>query len=64
MDLELEMMNLKFAKMKITSKLAMMNFDYKTFFEKLDDKMSDRILLYKLFSKLAENLSVYFSVNE
>jgi len=64
MDLELEMINLKFAKMKITAKLAMMNFDYKTFSERLDEKMTDRILLYKLFSKLAENLSVYFSVNE
>lgn len=64
LDLPCELMNLKFAKMKITAKLAMMNFDLKAFFEKLDATMSDRILLYKLFSKLAEHHGIYFSVTE
>lgn len=58
------MINLKFAKMKITAKLAMMNFDFKAFSEKLDEKGANTILLYKLFSRLAENLAIYFSVNE
>jgi len=64
MELEAEIMNLKFAKMKITAKLAMFNFELKLFFENLDVKMNDRILLYKLFSKLAEKYSIYFSVAE
>lgn len=57
-------MHLKFAKMKVTAKLAVMNFDYKSFYEKIDESLNDRVLLYKLFSKLAEFLSIYFSVNE
>lgn len=62
--------------MKVTAKLAMMGFNNRAFFEKLDDKLaganvvgsssarSGVLLLYKLFSKLAQHLNIYFSVNE
>lgn len=63
-ETELEMMNLKFAKMKLTSKLSRFNFHQASFFEVLNVNGDDKIPLYQLFSRLAEKYSVYFSVNE
>lgn len=63
-ETELEMMNLKFAKMKLTSKLSRFHFQQSSFFEVLNVNGDDRIPLYQLFSRLAEKYSVYFSVNE
>lgn len=63
-EVEAEIMHLKFAKMKLTSKLAKFGFDFKAFFEGLDVGAADRILLYKLFSKLAERFAIYFSIQE
>ena len=63
-ETELEMMNLKFAKMKLTSKLSRFGFNESSFFEILNVNNDDKIPLYQLFSRLADKYSVYFSVSE
>ena len=60
----LEPENLKFAQMKVTSKLARFNFDQRAFLEYLDTKNNGKIELHKLFSVLAEKLCLYFSIGE
>lgn len=61
-EYELEVMNLTFAKMKLTSKLSKYGYNKSKFFEHLDINKNDKVALYQLFSKLAEKYSVYFSV--
>lgn len=45
-DFELEMQNLKFAKMKLTSKLSKYSYNQAKFFENLDINSNDKIALY------------------
>ena len=60
----LEAENLKFAQMKVTAKLARFNFDQRAFLEYLDINDNDQVELHKLFSVLADKLSLYFSIGE
>jgi len=60
----LEPENLKFAQMKVTAKLARFNFDQRAFLEYLDINHNDQVELHKLFSVLADKLSLYFSIGE
>ena len=55
---------LKFAQMKVTSRLARYNFDLRAFLIELDEDKNNHMSLSKLFGCLAEKFSVYFSVQE
>lgn len=55
---------LEISKMKLTDKLAKMNFDSLKFFEILDPKGKNTLELESLFTELGDSFKVFFTVEE
>lgn len=55
---------LEFARMKVTYKLAKLNFDENHFFDELDPGKTNWIELDQLFTLFADKYLIYFSMEE